>query len=356
MISKGLKEHINELIKSKKSFAVSRIPGDKLIRLIEQAEHEVDNFDSLTALNGNEGFVIAPFQITDEYPVLLIKGKIATYTFDEKPDEEYVRVSPQKEISSDYQNRFEKFIQPLRDKAFDKLVLSRCSSFDLPDNLSLTELFLKACKRYIRSYVFLYYTPQTGFWLGSTPEVLLSGSGKEWHTVALAGTQSLQQRKIPDIWDDKNRKEQQFVVDYIRTQLAGLGIVVKETEAYAIRAGELSHLKSDFRFMLSNNYALGDLLAVLHPTPAVCGLPKNSAYRFILDNEGYNRRYYSGFIGILNPEDRSDIYVNLRCMQIEKKCLTLYAGGGLLASSVLEEEWFEIEDKMATMRTLLSYE
>ncbi|MDL2265184.1 isochorismate synthase [Parabacteroides sp. OttesenSCG-928-G07] len=353
MIPEELREHIEGLITGKKSFAVFRIPGENVIKLIEQTGHEVNCFDSLSALNENEGFVIVPFQITDEYPVLLIKGKVTAYTFDEIPDEEYPKIFPQKEVSLDYRHRFEKFIKPLRDKEFDKLVLSRSSSFDLPGKFSLTDVFLKACKRYIRSYVFLYYTPQTGFWLGSTPEILLSGSGKEWHTVALAGTQPLQQGKIPEIWDEKNRKEQQFVVDYIRTQLANFGIVVEETEAYAIRAGELSHLKSDFRFMLPDNQTLGDLLAVLHPTPAVCGLPKDSAYRFILDNEGYNRRYYSGFIGILNPEEKSDIYVNLRCMQIEEKHLTLYAGGGLLASSVLEDEWMEIEDKMATMQALI---
>ena len=100
-------------------------------------------------------------------------------------------------------------------------------------------------------------------------------------------------------------------------------------------AGALSHLKTDFQFSLKDNKGLGDLLKVLHPTPAVCGLPKEEAYRFILQNEGYDRRYYSGFIGWLDPEGRTDIYVNLRCMHIEDEQLTLYAGGGLLALSLI---------------------
>lgn len=58
-------------------------------------------------------------------------------------------------------------------------------------------------------------------------------------------------------------------------------------------AGALSHLKTDFHFSLPDSNKLGNLLNLLHPTPAVCGLPKEEAYRFIQDNEKYDRRYYS---------------------------------------------------------------
>ena len=113
-------------------------------------------------------------------------------------------------------------------------------------------------------------------------------------------------------------------------------------------------MKTDFRFSLKDNKGLGDLLKVLHPTPAVCGLPKEEAYRFILQNEGYDRRYYSGFIGWLDPEGRTDIYVNLRCMHIKDEQLTLYAGGGLLASSELNDEWLETEKKLQTIKRLIA--
>ena len=127
-----------------------------------------------------------------------------------------------------------------------------------------------------------------------------------------------------------------------------------ETVPKPVRAGELAHLKSDFCFPLPNNKKLGDLLKRLHPTPAVCGLPKEKAYRFIQENEGYDRQYYSGFIGWLEPEGKSDLYVNLRCMNILSDRLVLYAGSGLLPSSEPESEWQETEAKMQTMRRLLN--
>ncbi len=99
--------------------------------------------------------------------------------------------------------------------------------------------------------------------------------------------------------------------------------ILRKNGPYPAYAGALSHLKTDFHFSLKDNKGLGDLLKVRHPTPAVCGLPKEEAYRFILENEGYDRRYYSGFIGWLDPGGRTDIYVNLRCMHIEDKQLTL---------------------------------
>ena len=221
-------------------------------------------------------------------------------------------------------------------------------------DFSLSFVFRAACKRYIHSYIYLCYTPQTGIWLGSTPEIILSGEKDEWNTVALAGTQPLQDGKLPQIWDEKNRKEQDYVASYIRRQLLSLGIHSTENGPYPAYAGALSHLKTDFRFSLKDNKGLGDLLKVLHPTPAVCGLPKEEAYRFILQNEGYDRRYYSGFIGWLDPEGRTDIYVNLRCMHIEDKQLTLYAGGGLLASSELNDEWLETEKKLQTIKRLIA--
>ena len=101
------------------------------------------------------------------------------------------------------------------------------------------------------------------------------------------------------------------------------------------------------------NDRVGALLDVLHPTPAVCGLPKREAFNFILDNERVSRQYYSGFMGPLLMNDSTHLYVSLRCMHICDHQYQLYAGGGLLPDSVEEQEWQETEAKMETMRNLL---
>ncbi|MDH6304125.1 isochorismate synthase [Parabacteroides sp. PF5-5] len=342
---------LDTYIGENRSFAIYRNPEEKTLHFLMQGEEPPTLLNTINELNGQKGFVIAPFAVSDNSPIVLmrpsIEKEIPFQGFAEKGKKGEKRKDT--ETGEDYAERFASFIHPIREKQFRKLVLSR--SIDIPreEGFSPVRAFLHACSKYTRSYVYLCHTPQTGTWLGSTPEMLLCGEGNVWNTVAIAGTQPLLEGALPKSWDDKNLIEQMLVSFYIRTQLSSFGIHPAENGPYTVRAGELAHLRTDFHFSLPDTNLLGNLLKLLHPTPAVSGLPKEEAYRFILDHEGYNRRYYSGFIGQLDPEKKSDLYVNLRCMNIHSNSFTLYAGGGLLPSSVLEQEWKETEDKLQTM-------
>lgn len=351
---------IDELIRRKRPFALYRIPGEESPRFVMQTEGRVRLVYDIEALNEQKGFVIVPFRVSAACPIVLIQPDVFSLeevrisTSDRKDTaENTASVVLHSQQQEDYVRCFGLFIDALQQKTFDKLVLSRSLTLPKEASFSPATAFYKACQRYIYSYVYLCYTPQTGVWLGSTPEIILSGEQGTWNTVALAGTQSLQNGELPQEWDDKNRQEQAYVSSYIRKQLLSLGIHPTENGPYPAFAGALSHLKTDFRFHLPDSNQLGNLLNLLHPTPAVCGLPKEEAYRFILQNEEYDRRYYSGFIGWLNPQGRTDLYVNLRCMHIDDCSLTLYAGGGLLASSEQEDEWQETEKKLQTMLNLV---
>jgi len=341
---------IDALIRQNRAFAVYRLPGENRLHFIGQTDGNVKILPAIESLNEQSGFVIAPFHVSKACPIILIEA--AEERIFEIPNvvaESRGNDNIREEPPYDYRLRFKTFSQALANKEFEKLVLSHCLTIRRKSGFSPENVFYRACKRYIRSYVYLFHTPQTGTWIGSTPEVLLSGKGNEWHTAALAGTQPILNGKLPETWDEKKREEQQLVTDYICDCLLSFNIYPEEKGPYTVQAGELVHLKTDFRFSLFGNQNLGKLLTTLHPTPAVCGLPKEKAFRFINENEGYDRRYYSGFIGRLNLDEQTDLYVNLRCMQIEDSHLLLYAGGGLLASSDLTEEWIEIEDKLLTM-------
>ncbi|EKC80440.1 protein containing Chorismate binding protein, partial [human gut metagenome] len=99
---------------------------------------------------------------------------------------------------------------------------------------------------------------------------------------------------------------------------------------------------------------LGDVLDALYPTPAVCGIPKDEARRFILQYEHQSRKYYSGFVGPISPKGKTHLYVSLRCMNIlDDGSCELYAGGGLLKESEMEKEWKETEAKMQTILSVL---
>ena len=163
----------------------------------------------------------------------------------------------------------------------------------------------------------------------------------------------MQGEVMPTDWSRKNREEQAYVADYIRRILQRYAEALTECAPYTARAGQVVHLKTDFGFRLPSTHCLGDLLHELHPTPAVCGLPKEDAFRFIPLNEGYERSYYSGFVGMLDPGGETHLYVNLRCMALGTGAATLYAGGGILASSDAASEWDETAEKMKTMQSII---
>jgi len=82
-------------------------------------------------------------------------------------------------------------------------------------------------------------------------------------------------------------------------------------------------------------------------------LPKTVAATFILENEGYNRLYYSGYLGELNRDESTSLFVNLRCMQLDDKLVSIYVGGGITAESIPENEWKETVSKAEVMKKVL---
>jgi isochorismate synthase len=357
MIYKELPFNIDELISSGRSFAMFRLPCDnELSFLIEDADRQTTTAYDIDWLNGRRGFVVAPFRCTAFHPLLLINPDTTGKADLECIHDNAARTSDAYTLQPEefYSTRFNKFVEALSDGNLHKLVLSRKLDVACPGDIDVKSVFLEACRRYLYSYVYMFHTQQTGVWIGSTPEILLSGEKGEWLTMSLAGTQAAPHDGSTSArWDEKNIREQSYVSDYLRSCLSSYGITTVESKPRTVRAGELVHLRTDFNFHMQDSGRIGSLLKAIHPTPAVCGLPKEEAYRFILDNEGYDRGYYSGFIGMIEPDGETNIFVNLRCMSVIDNYATLYAGGGILTSSSLNDEWLETERKMATMKRII---
>ena len=335
------------------SFALFRLPYEQQHTLIRQTLGEPLEMTSCVELTGKTGFVVAPFEISSDRCILLIRPDEVTHDIPWHSLEaipQIVSPSVASDPRVDYHIDFANFHAHLQNDDFSKLVLSR--NIFIPTDLPVSplQLYQKACETYPRMMITLVFTPQSGMWLIATPEILLSGGGDEWQTIALAGTMPFGE----DIrWNDKNIQEQRYVATYIIEQLEQFTEDFKETGPRTIRAGHLAHLRSDFHFKLNTNKVIGELIHALHPTPAVCGLPKEETFRFILQNENHNRHYYSGFTGPLFVEDKTNLFVTLRCMELFTNGYRLYAGSGILKDSQEEQEWQETEIKLDTMRRII---
>ncbi|WP_018477521.1 isochorismate synthase [Pontibacter roseus] len=252
-------------------------------------------------------------------------------------------------------------VDVIRAETMEKVVLSRTAAADLPQQFGLFGAFEKMLSAYPNAFVSLVSIPGTGTWLGASPEILVSiDQHQVFKTVALAGTQPLCEdgSTANAIWRQKEIEEQGMVERYILSCFKKLRLrEYTEVGPRTDIAGNLMHLRTDFKVDLKevDFPTLGsDMLQLLHPTSAVCGLPKEPALNFILANEGYDRSYYSGFLGPVNSAAGTHLFVNLRCMQLMTDKAVLYAGAGITGESSPEKEWLETQHKMQTMARILS--
>jgi len=201
---------------------------------------------------------------------------------------------------------------------------------------------------------------ETGTWLGASPELLVSVANNKFKTVALAGTLPY----LPDVniksvaWTQKEIEEQALVCRYIISCFKKIRLREYEEQGPKTTvAGNVMHLKTEYEVdMQATNFPqLGSvMLKLLHPTSAVCGMPLDKALEFLKENEGYQRQFYSGYLGPVNINKESQIFVNLRCMQIFAEKIRLYAGAGVTADSIAEQEWTETEMKMLNLQKIIT--
>ncbi len=348
------------------SFVYYRLPHTQQVYR-NRITKEPEEIASLAELNGRRGFVIAPFATSTDCPILLLEA-----------DFEPVDVADgcsldARLIDADYADErsryaidFENYHAQLRDGIFSKIVLARSARLTATEHIPALSLFARACRKYPRMFIALFSTERSGTWLIATPEILVSGKRGTMQTMALAGTMRLSGKSLgfdvegsaigkDDIhWSTKNIQEQRYVETYITECIEHYTPDFTVDGPYTARAGDLVHLRSDIHFRLDDTSRMGDILNALHPTPAVCGMPKADTRDFILHNESAPRGYYSGFSGLLDPEGDTNLFVTLRCMKMAASpadnTYTLYAGGGLLKDSTEQSEWDETEAKMNTMR------
>lgn len=339
------------------AFALYRLPRNSRCKLVVQHGDPV-TLSSFQAIGDDSGFVIAPFAVNDDSPIVLLHPDVVQdCTLDDVAAMGSLPLYldgtdiPLRPASRDtYHEVFSRFHRSFSVTDIQKLVLARCA--DVTHNgTQPVSLFVQACRANPEAFVTLFSAPQCGTWLVATPEVLLSRHEGQWHMMALAGTMRITDSTAQ--WSDKNQREQQYVAQYIKSCLDRFSNDIQIDGPYTVQAGILEHLRTDFMFTFNAGVHIGDVLETLHPTPAVCGVPKQEAFHYILDNECLDRSYYSGFSGPINLDGDTAMFVSLRCMRIFSDRYRLFAGGGILSQSEEALEWDETAAKMQAMLSLI---
>ncbi len=341
----------------KDNFVLFRYPGDTQCHMIECDEARMLFLHDLDRVPESGCFVFAPYKLCGELPIVVF------------PDDGIVDIPmsglPCADIGltlcgevadrDSYAADFSRFHAAVRAGKISKLVLSRKTAFGFEGEADIMAMFGRACRMNRQSFVAVVGTRRTGTWLMATPEILLERGGREWHTIALAGTMPSVSGTAEPVWSDKNREEQRYVADYIRETVGRYSGSIREHGPYTYNAGNIVHLRTDFYFTpVDGCVKAAEVASALHPTPAVCGLPVGVAGRFIAGNETLDREYYSGFCGRLCKDGDFRLFVILRCMKLAADTAELFAGGGILPDSREEEEWKETVSKMLVMKRILT--
>jgi isochorismate synthase len=373
MIQKELFIAIETHYNSQRPFVAYRKPNNSFVQAILQKDHTLHTVNDFT----ESGFVFSPFDSKNDAILFPLEQSISI-NCDCVFSSEISNNTNLKSNSETSQNTYDqhlelvqKGIRAITNGTFEKVVLSRVEGLPISEENPI-QLFQSLLSVYPTAFVYLWYHPDIGLWLGATPETLLNIEGLRFKTMSLAGTKKHNDTS-ETAWGTKEINEQQIVTDYIVNNLQGVLNNINVKGPNTVKAGQLFHLQSKISGILKSDI-LKSVVETLHPTPAICGLPKAEAKNFILNNEKYNREFYTGFLGELNIKTSksrntnkrnvennayssikttSELFVNLRCMQIKNKHALIYVGGGITKDSDPQLEWEETVNKTQTMMRVL---
>ena len=367
------------------SVAVWRCPREKSVHFLADLS-DAPSKGRIDLKNTEPGFLVSPFMNPEGNETLFLKSDIFAMTKEDgnwkiekgkgiidgstfRHDQGTTSINYHLNTRPDTENSgkkdhfikmVEKGITAIYEGEFDKVVSARTYDEPLPETFDIIDQFNRMEKAYPDAFVSLISIPDKGTWMGATPELLIESSAEYFRTVSVAGTQPfpLDKDVAEAAWNQKEIEEQAMVSRYIIEQFKIIRLrEFEETGPRSVRAGNMIHLKTEYTVDLKKVHfpELGTvMLNLLHPTSAVCGMPKFSALRFIAANENLNREFYSGYLGPVNMDGQSRLYVNLRCMQILQNRAVLYAGAGITHDSIPENEWEETALKCQTLLDVMN--
>ncbi|WP_213522395.1 isochorismate synthase [Nonlabens sp.] len=340
--------YLADLLEKQLPFLLLRTANTHRVRVVSQRDQKWYT----TAPDNMTYAVFSEFQ-KSENQVFIIAEDDQYFTINNNQSpavQEINRLDLMEEVEQHrYVKLVEKAVTMLKDTPLKKVVLSRKQRF--LKKASDLKILSNLLNQYMEANCYFFYHPQVGKWMGATPEVLLSVKDGKLQTMSLAGTAIYKENHLHH-WGKKELQEQELVTDFIIDHLHKKGAKdIRKSEVTTVQAGNLIHLRTDISASVSAEDS-SNFIDALHPTPAVCGMPRNQALKFILQHENYERSFYTGYLGIVD-ECTANYFVNLRCMQLYDQEVDLYVGGGVTASSNPQAEYEETVNKLLTMKKVL---
>ncbi|HLO50851.1 MAG TPA: isochorismate synthase [Kamptonema sp.] len=287
---------------------------------------------------------------SSKYKSLIIPGNGAVYL---------------KQINMNNTSKFETSVQSvlklINSKYFSKIVLSHAidvfskAEFNLINSLDNLRLIYPGC------YIFSTSNGKGQNFIGASPERLISIHNHELVTDALAGSAPRGKTASKDadlanglLCSEKDLREHRAVIDFIIERLSNLGITHHiSPQPHLLQLSNIQHLWTPIKAEVSAEIHLLKILAELHPTPAVAGVPRDIALEQIRLYETLDRSLYAAPLGWVDHRGNGEFAVGIRSAFIDGDRARLYAGAGIVAGSEPDKELAEIKLKLQALLNAL---
>ncbi len=262
---------------------------------------------------------------------------------------------------SDWRDEVSEAVAAIRSDLLAKVVLSRSVVVRSTIHADGFDLVHHLARAYPGCYSFAWAADDAVF-VGASPELLLRVEGTDVWTNPLAGSAARGEGEIEDralgeslMASDKDRSEHFLVVDDVIARLDAHTTDLTVPSAPSLRrVATVQHLSTEIRGTLQPNVDVLDVVADLHPTPAVGGTPRPAAAAFIDKVERIDRGWYTGGIGWVEPGGDGMVALALRCGLVRGNTAHLYAGAGIVADSDPDQELVETRLKLRPLLELLA--
>jgi len=252
---------------------------------------------------------------------------------------------------SEWMEMVANIVDMIRRGAFEKVVLARDVQVALDESAGVFDISL-TLQRLRESYPAAYvFAMQRGgrYFVGATPEQLVQAQDGRIHTMALAGSARRGETEAEDaqlgtelLQSEKNNSEHAIVVTMVREALKNHCSDVHIAAApQLLKLKNVQHLKTPIAGELIAGRCILDVMADLHPTPAVGGFPRQAALEAIRNTEKLDRGWYAGPLGWIGPSGHGEFAVALRSGLIDGSKATLFAGCGIVSNSDPQTEYAE---------------
>ncbi|NES71689.1 MAG: isochorismate synthase, partial [Okeania sp. SIO2D1] len=252
-------------------------------------------------------------------------------------------------------------LKSIQEQKFSKIVLAHNLNVISPANFQLAASLHNLRTRHRDCCIFSTSNGQGDYFIGASPERLVSIRNSHLVTDAIAGSaprgknHSEDQRLAKSLLNSvKEKREHQAVSEFIIQRLVELGLRPQRLPLHLLQLSNIQHLWTPINSPLPKNINPLEIVAQLHPTPAVAGVPTNVACEQICMYENFERGLYAAPLGWINHRGNGEFIVGIRSALINNNQAQLYAGAGIVAGSEPNKEFAEVQIKLqAMLKTLI---